>query len=439
MTERGRNLCCFLACAAAQLLAFVGGMLFDRTHFAARLDGDLKLYHAAAGAVLAGRVPYRDFALEYPPGALAALLIPGLVGGGETSRAAYAIAFAFQNAALSIACMLVAARVATRLHPGDARAARVTAILYTLLAVLGWAVIPYRFDLFPTLLTLVAVSSALARRHAAAGVFLGLGVLVKLYPLVLAPILLAHALRDHGRAATRFSAACAATMVICILPFLATSGTKTLAFLAYHKERGIQIESLAGGALCLGHVAGVTPVGVAYDHGALHLRSPTAERVLRFHEVVTPLALLASAAAWSYWLWRQRGDADRSLPVAAGGMLLAFILANKVFSPQFLIWLLPFVAILRGRGGRIFIVAWALTLLVYPFMYAALRDLSPMVVGLVNLRNLAVVTLLGAIIAEHVRRAGGRPHGDVGNWQPFTPAVRVPHFTGPNSQQREGL
>jgi uncharacterized membrane protein len=435
MTDRRRNLCCFVACAVAQLLAFVCP-LSNEPHFAARLDGDLKLYHAASGAIVSGQLPYRDFPLEYPPGALLAFLGPRLLGGTGMSRASYAIAFAVQNAAMSIACMLLAARLAAKLVNDAGPSWRAAAILYTLLAILGWALIPYRFDLFPTLLTLSAISLATSGGHAASGVLLGLGILAKLYPLVLAPLLLAHAARKH--AATRFSIACAVTVAACILPFLATAGTKTLSFLTYHKERGIQIESLTGGALCLAQVAGIAPVVVSYDHGALHLRSPIAGRVLRVQELATPVLLLGSAAAWSWWLSKQRDDANRALLTASTAMLLTFVIANKVLSPQFLIWLLPSVAILRGRTARTFLLAWALTLLVYPFMYAALRDLSPMVVGLVNLRNAAILTLLGILISGHVRRPKPIQRMTTFNWQATPAAVTLPGFPA-NPPQREGL
>ena len=44
--------------------------------------GDVLLFETYGRAVRHGQVPYRDFALEYPPGALPALVLPALPGAG---------------------------------------------------------------------------------------------------------------------------------------------------------------------------------------------------------------------------------------------------------------------------------------------------------------------------------------------------------------------
>jgi len=80
-------------------------------------------------------------------------------------------------------------------------------------------------------------------------------------------------------------------------------------------------------------------------------------------------------------------------------LLTAFVLTNKVFSPQFLLWLGPLLAAaagLRGdlRGAMILLcVIAALTQAIYPSFYLWLRDLHPAAVALLNLRNLLFAAL----------------------------------------------
>ena len=44
---------------------------------------DVHLYQGFADAIFDGRVPYRDFFMEYPPGALAVFLPPAAFGTGH--------------------------------------------------------------------------------------------------------------------------------------------------------------------------------------------------------------------------------------------------------------------------------------------------------------------------------------------------------------------
>jgi hypothetical protein len=74
--------------------------------------------------------------------------------------------------------------------------------------------------------------------------------------------------------------------------------------------------------------------------------------------------------------------------------LLAFIVTNKVFSPQYIIWLLPFAPLLRPRQAGILLAIYALTITLFPFSYENLLAMRMLPVLLLNLRNLLVAALL---------------------------------------------
>ncbi|MDX6476040.1 MAG: hypothetical protein QOH95_1551, partial [Gaiellaceae bacterium] len=124
-----------------------------------------------------GLVPYRDFAVEYPPGAIVAFILPAAFDD-------YAAAFAWQMALCGV--VLVAAVAAIR----------VEAAAYVALApVLAGSLILSRFDLWPALLTVAALAALLRERHRLGWGLLGAGVAAKLWPFVIVPLALVWSYR----------------------------------------------------------------------------------------------------------------------------------------------------------------------------------------------------------------------------------------------------
>src|SRR5438067_2853727 len=139
---------------------------------------DWPTYEHYGDAILhQGLVPYRDFAVEYPPGALVTFLLPVAFGD-------YASAFAWQMAACGVVLVAVVAAI------------RVEAAFYVALApVLAGSLILSRFDLWPALLTVAALGALLSGRHRLGWGLLGGAVAAKLWPFVLVPLALAWSYR----------------------------------------------------------------------------------------------------------------------------------------------------------------------------------------------------------------------------------------------------
>ena len=75
----------------------------------------------------------------------------------------------------------------------------------------------------------------------------------------------------------------------------------------------------------------------------------------------------------------------------AAATVLVVILTNKVLSPQYIVWVLPFVALLSPRKSLLFLAIVVLTTLVYPLEFQALIKLHPVQVVLLNVRNALLV------------------------------------------------
>jgi hypothetical protein len=177
-----------------------------------------------------------------------------------------------------------------------------------------------------------------------------------------------------------------------------------LEFLRYHELRGLQIESLPAGAIVLGHVLGITPARLEFNYGALHLASPLASAVLSWLPLIFIVllgAVLASCLARFREEQALNGHVTReSLVAYSVAALLVFIVTNKVFSPQYVIWLLPFAPLLRLRQASVLLAICTLTIMLFPFDYDHLLSMELLPVLLLNIRNLLVVALLIWLLVE---------------------------------------
>ena len=78
--------------------------------------------------------------------------------------------------------------------------------------------------------------------------------------------------------------------------------------------------------------------------------------------------------------------------------ILGLILTAPVFSPQFIIWVLPFILVMSGSLGRrarpLYALICVLTFLIYPvFFHRGLIPLWMSAVLLLNLRNSLLIVL----------------------------------------------
>ena len=81
-------------------------------------SNDLDIYRETGEALLRGKVPYRDFFLEYPPGSLPAFLPPALLSEDEPG---FMSLFTSEMALVLVAALVLTALAARRLRGPDGR------------------------------------------------------------------------------------------------------------------------------------------------------------------------------------------------------------------------------------------------------------------------------------------------------------------------------
>jgi hypothetical protein len=164
-------------------------------------------------------------------------------------------------------------------------------------------------------------------------------------------------------------------------------------------SRPLQIESLGASLLTsFAHPAVVT------SHGSQNIAGHGA--------LAACFAVLQGVALVGLWVAFARGPAtpQRLLRFAAAAVC-AFIVFGKVLSPQYLIWLVPLVPLVRGRRGAVaaglLVAALVLTQVWFPTRYWRYA-LDFRLAGVVLARDLVLVALL-AVLALPARGATARP------------------------------
>jgi uncharacterized membrane protein len=370
------------------------------------LAGDMRKYYRWALWLMEGQVPYRDFPVEYPPLALVSFLLPYLLASGRPmSFPSYVLLFRIEIALLSTLMALALVRVVSLWRPS--RNSVQVLLVYVLFVAAAGPLLTWRYDIFPALLTLLALALVLAGRPAWAGFCIGFGILAKLYPIVLLPIFCIYYVIGKQRGSLiSLLLGTAGAVVVSLLPVLVLAPETWRSFLGYHQLRGLQVESLPAGAILLGRLLGVAEARLVVNFGAIHLISPISSIALQLQPFLQGLAFSTLLVSCVARFWHERstigGISSQTLVAYLVAALLAFIATNKVFSPQYLFWLLPFAPLLRPWHAGLLLVICVMTALGFPFNYAGLIRVEVFPVLLLNLRNLLVVVLMVWLLVDHV-------------------------------------
>ncbi|HLX39683.1 MAG TPA: hypothetical protein VKR42_04085, partial [Ktedonobacteraceae bacterium] len=162
--------------------------------------------------------------------------------------------------------------------------------------------------------------------------------------------------------------------------------------ISYFIHRPVQIESTSSSILWLATAIGF-PIHAIYTFGSLNIVSTLSSSVSSIFSLLFVLGTI-------YTLWLQwRGKIDVLQTCIA--LLFVFIATGKVFSPQYLIWLMPLLAYSCGLDG-FWLIVWGgislLTTLIYPYLYTRTSNILlalyvPGFIQIVAIRNLLFVLL----------------------------------------------
>ncbi|HEX5504081.1 MAG TPA: glycosyltransferase family 87 protein [Thermomicrobiales bacterium] len=393
----------FAQVAALALAMHLAAFWFIATYLSVTFDtSDLAVYFSYGQRMVGGLVPYRDFVMEYPPLAAPLFWLPARFA---RDLAAYEHAFLLEVIAFDLAGVGAALWALRRFAPRLSAWGILLAQPLWLIAI-GRGLAFTRFDLAPAALVLLALVLFALRHERWAWGVLGLATALKLYPAVLAPLfVIARWRRRAWRQAAGDALVFAAAILLPSLAVTRGHPSALAVFFTYHLDRGLEIETVSASLLMALHLVGY-PVSWTIGHNAAELVAPQAPL---FAALALPLTVVALGVVYVV-AWRREPalgappDPARRfdwLVRLSAAALLAFMLAGKVLSPQYLLWLYPLAAVLTGRRTvawwALFLVALALGHWIYPLHWVELVSFQPPAIAALIARN-GILLILGAML-----------------------------------------
>lgn len=362
---------------------------------------------SVAKQMLDGGIPYRDFTSEYPPLALLIYYLPALI---QSSYPAYGLLFAAEMLVIDLIIVYLIADIAAYVEMPVTR----TLTAYTVILLAVGPIIVARFDLLPTMLVVAALWAFIKGKNLLAWGFVALGVTAKLYPIIIAPAFGFYLLRNRQfRTLINGIFAFSVTILACNLPFFLLSPGGFLNIITYHGQRGIQCESTYASLMLIGQILGKTRVSGVFNYGSWNVTSPLADSLAKIALPLTAAALLLMYGLYIWILWKRT---DRTTSFSSGIdrgaakfiigyvtlSIAIFMAGNKVFSPQFLIWLMPTVPLLNRRWQTVypvlFVVMGLITQFIFPYKYMEYGAFLTPYVLMLALRNFLLILLAMLIV-----------------------------------------
>jgi hypothetical protein len=293
--------------------------------------------------------PYLDFEVEYPPATLA--LIEATHGHDRLATLQRLIV---TQVALDLGTVAVLWWAWNRR----------TAVAYLLLSLplLAFPFLYVRIDLLSVFLATLGLGLARRGWERTGGVALAVSAFAKVWPVVLAPVLLIER-------KTKATVTWALSLAVCGLAWLAWVGTKgPEQVLSFRGAKGWQIESLPG---IWFHMTDAARSHVESGAWRTAAAMPGWSRPL-----LTGLSLLTIGGAWWLAARRRRSGDDDSVVYGLAPLVcvLALLVFAPILSPQYILWLLPSAAIVAAAGNRaqalLTVVVTALTTFIFATIHA---------------------------------------------------------------------
>jgi hypothetical protein len=316
-------------------------------------------------------------------------------------------------------------------------------IAYFLCTLALWPLLYDHLDLVLAALVMAALALLVSPYHYIwSFAVLALAINFKLVPIVLAPIWLVGSLPLYaGRrpwpttlaVLAQRAVSLAALVSACFLPFYAWYGAPTLGFFTYHRERGVEINSIYSSLIMLGNYLGF-PANIYFQFGGNNIRSPWSHFLAAASPWISVIALAALVFAFLRAYRRQMQARTWKSPVRSFAMdnaeavasyaLLALLLlacTSKVLSPQYMVWFPPLVVLVAAsRRRRLWFLSgflaacwltkmlctdWWVKYLLVPGADGAYTGPKPLGAWALGLRNVLLV-LLTAWLAQWLWSAG---------------------------------
>lgn len=281
--------------------------------------------------------------------------------------------------------------------------AKTTMLLYVVAAVILNSYFFEKIDVVVALVALAAIYMYLSGKYTYAFVLLAFGMMVKLYPAILFPVFIVPMLASGKyKESLKQIAVFFGAVALMIIPFIIWSPDHFLNFITYHNARGLQIESLAASIVMVAEMFGLTWTYTTNSFFSFNIEGGPTHILASISFPLMAVAMLVFLVL--YFLHCRGLDEDerpKTIAWASLIMLLIFIIPNKVFSAQYMDWIvlmvLPMAVCFDSGKMRVPYILLLLTMfMTCLFMadYGGICYHDPLVVLILFMRNILIVLLL---------------------------------------------
>jgi hypothetical protein len=153
----------------------------------------------------------------------------------------------------------------------------------------------------------------------------------------------------------------------------------------------------------MGDKLGLTQISVYFDFGSWNIVSPLANTLAKLSTYILGVALLI---AYAFIYTRMKPGKSQNTRIGLYSLLVisVVLLASKVLSPQYLIWLIPLLPLVLNRWRFavwvIFAIIGGLTFCIFPLNYLALMNLDTGAVAVLFFRNVLILVLAAVAVVS---------------------------------------
>ena len=382
-----------------RVIAFFSGLLPNLP--LSVILGDTKLYYWYATSVTWGQVPYSSYYVPYPQFFFIPLfiaLIPALLVKAYT---VYLFSFATLMIIVDTANLVLVYLIAGKLWDKDR--AFLCGLLYAT-AVSAAFFIPITYDALPSFFLLLSLLLYLNRSQVAGYLLATAGVLTKWFPFFAFPYYLLHGLKTgkQWRDFRKPLLLSGILVLITVLPFFLINAEGALKTYTVHFGRVAEVNS----SICYLDTICTALTGLA------------------LFQSLSLLLVIIGELALLYWYYRSPGLRPHALIGCIFLSIFVFVIFNKVFSTNYIIWLTPFFALFLSGNVRHILLFYAVQAVMYletpvlfgivyaPFnlgydavtSYRVLNDSFPSLAFLFYTLKFSLLALVFWVIARDIRR-----------------------------------
>lgn len=329
------------------------------------LKGDVDLYNFWSKGLVNGIFPINDSMWQYPPLAGVVFAIPQWVlGNALTGFILFMILFDL----LILITLLTTGLKRFKLNPESTSLNGLSGAWFWILwPILMGPLALTRFDVVPTLFALLAlvVLSNKKMRPILSGIFLSIGAMVKLWPMLLLVI--------YPKTVFKKVSISFVSTAVLLLIFMNTWSVGFTNFFNNQSSRGLQVESIAASPYVLAKLFGAN-VEYPFRYGSLEVQASFANEIGFMLNVLTLIVFLVILVLNYLNKLNYLNLVDKALVV-----VLISIAFSRVFSPQFWVWVggLAALALINKETKLkkvivLLSISAFLTQLLYPGQYVAL-------------------------------------------------------------------